>query len=198
MKQSTKRLISSVTSLLFLVGTFVAFFNFVQPAYREMAALKGQLASLERFKIEQGAMLQSVKSLINIYNESQEVRDTVSLALPLRPSVAEAVAQINGLVTNNNLTAYSYGLSGVSEPVLSEEARRQLGTGGIVIQPASPISFNLRLSGSYEDFKNFLKQLETNVRIFDVKTLTLQPAAQSSQDLYSYDLTVVAYYQYYQ
>ncbi len=183
---------------MLLVGAFVAFFYFVQPAYQEVVALKGQLTSLETFKTEQAAALKDIQALIGAYNESQEVRDTVSLALPLDPSLAEAVAQVNGLVVNNNLSAQSYGLSAVSEPVLSEEARRQLGTESIVVQPTSPISFNLRLSGSYGDFKRFLTQLETNVRVFDVKAINIQPAGQPGQDLYSYDLTVATYYQYHQ
>lgn len=185
-------------SLLLLVGAFVAFFYFVQPAYREVVALKGQLVSLEAFRVEQEAALKDIQALIGTYNESREMREMISLVLPLNPSVAEAVAQVNGLAVNNNLTAQSYGLSAVSEPVLSEEARRQLGTESIVVQPTSPISFNIRLSGSYGDFKNFLKQLETNVRVFDVKTLTIQPAAQPDQNLYLYDLTVATYYQYHQ
>jgi Tfp pilus assembly protein PilO len=198
MKQSAKRFASSILSLFLLIGTFVVFFNFLQPAYREVAELKGRLLSLREFKAEQEAALKDIQALIGAYNESQEVRETVALALPLSPSLAEAVAQVNGLVINNGLSAQSYGLSAVSEPVLSEEARRSLGAASIVVQPTSPISFNLRLSGSYGDFKNFLKQLETNVRIFDVKSLNLQPIGRPEQDLYAYDLTVATYYQYHQ
>lgn len=200
MKQSAKRFISSVVSLLFIVGSFVTFFNFVQPAYREVLDLKGTLASLESFKTEQDAAVKDIQALVGTYNNSQEVRDTVSLALPLSPSLAEAVAQVNGLVVNNNLSAQSYGLSPISEPVLTEEVRRQLGTGleGIVVQPVSPINFNIRLTGSYEDFKSFLAQLQTNVRVFDVKIITIQPAAQPDENLYFYDLTVATYYQYHE
>lgn len=196
MKQSAKRFASSIISLFLLVGAFVVFFNFLQPAYQEVSELKGRLLSLEEFRAEQGAALQDIQALIGAYNQSREIRDTVSLALPLTPSLADAVAQVNGLIINNSLSAQSYGLSAVSEPVLSEEARRSLGTESIVVQPVSPISFNLRLTGSYEDFKNFLKQLETNVRVFDVKTLSLQPAGKPEEDFYVYDLTVATYYQY--
>lgn len=196
MKQSAKRLASSIISIFLLVGTFVVFFNFLQPAYREVSELKSRLLSLEEFRVEQGAALQDIQALIGAYNQSREIRDTVSLALPLTPSLADAVAQMNGLVINNNLSAQFYGLSAVSEPVISEETRRSLGAENIVVQPVSPISFNLRLTGSYEDFKNFLKQLETNVRVFDVKTLSLQPAGKPEEDFYAYDLTVATYYQY--
>jgi Tfp pilus assembly protein PilO len=201
MKQSAKRFISSIVSLLLLVAAFVVFFNFVQPAYREVAALKGKLLSLQTSGAEQAAVFKSIQALNQTYNESQEAREAVSLALPLTPALAEALAQVNGLVINNNLSAQSYIISAVSEPVLSEEARRSSGISGgdsITIQPAIPISFSLRLTGSYGDFKNFLKQLETNVRIFDVKTLSVQKASQSDQDFYLYDLTVTTYYQYQQ
>lgn len=198
MKQSVKRLISMVVSLIFLVGAFVLFFYFVQPAYQDMLDLKSQLGNLEVLRAEQEVIFKNLQGLISTYNESQEVREIVSLALPLNPSVAEFVAQINGLAINNNLTAQFYSISPILEPVISEEDRRQEGKEKSItnVKPVNTISFSARLSGSYSDFKNFLKQLETNVRVFDIKTISIQPASQENSDLYFYDLTVETYYQY--
>ena len=72
------------------------------------------------------------------------------------------------------------------------------------MKPLGSFSFRLAASGSYENFKNFLSEIETNIRIFDVKTVALQPAgvaaqtgakAASSQDAFNYTITVATYYQ---
>jgi Tfp pilus assembly protein PilO len=67
-----------------------------------------------------------------------------------------------------------------------------------LIKPIGSISFAMTAIGSYEDFKNFLSEIETNARIFDVKNLSVQPAPQGGsaiKDLFTYNVTIVAYYQ---
>jgi Tfp pilus assembly protein PilO len=50
------------------------------------------------------------------------------------------------------------------------------------------------MTGTYEDFRAFLSNLETNVRIFDLKAMSIQPIAKQT-NLFGFSLTVAAYYQ---
>jgi Tfp pilus assembly protein PilO len=64
------------------------------------------------------------------------------------------------------------------------------------------IDITFKVVGSYSDFKNFLKQLETNIRIFNVKTLNISPViiagserSQVQSKNLSYDISITTYYQ---
>lgn len=196
MKQSAKRFLSSVVSLLLVVAALTIFANFSLPAYREMVELKGKLWSMEALRQEQEAVIKNLQNLIAAYGEAQEVQQTVSLALPLEPELAGALAQLNGLVSVNNLSPQAYTIAAPAA-VLSEEARRAEVKREITFQPfnVGTVNFGLRLAGSYGDFKKFLSQLETNVRVFDIKSLSLHSAGRPEQDTYNFELTVATYYQ---
>ncbi len=191
MKQSAKRLFSSFLALLFVVAAFIIFFNMVQPAYQEVADLKGKDASLNGLLDEQQHVVGEIQKLISVYESSQTVRDVVSVALPMRPDQATALSHLNWIAQANGLSAQSFVVS-IPIQVLSEAARRQ---GSSLVQPVFPISFQIKMVGTYPDFKNFLSNLETNVRVFDVAAVSIQPATSGKGNLFAYDLTATAYYQ---
>ncbi|MEK7212729.1 MAG: type 4a pilus biogenesis protein PilO [Patescibacteria group bacterium] len=195
MKQSAKRLISSVTALLLIVAAFVSFFNLVKPAYSEVFKLRGEETSLEGLKKSQGEIVLKIQKLIATYNDADEARETVSRVLPATPSLAEALAQVNGLALNNTLTPQFISVSSINVPVQVEGEKKSVGA---MIRPIVPVVFQIKLTGSYGDFKKFLDNIQTNVRLFDIGNLTVQPIntqGKVSRDLYSYDLSVVTYYQ---
>lgn len=191
MKQSAKRLFSSFLALLFVVAAFIIFFNMVQPAYQDVADLKGKDASLDSLLGEQQHVVSEIQKLVGVYESSQTVRDVVSVALPMQPDQATALSHLSWIAQANGLSAQSFVIS-IPTQVLTEAARRQ---GTSLVQPVFPISFQMKMVGTYPDFKNFLSNLETNVRVFDVSALSIQPATGGKGNLFAYDLTAVAYYQ---
>jgi Tfp pilus assembly protein PilO len=195
MRQSAKRLISSLVSLFFVIGAFIVFFDFLQPKYGELVDLKSQVES-KRIQLEtEQRIVGDVKKLVNTFNSSANDRLQAGFSLPTSTMAAEALAQIHGIAaTNHMLTAQSYGVTVPQDQVTSEDTRRQNGQ-TVLSQPVVPISIQARFIGSYGEFKGFLRNVETNVRIFDVKSISIQPASKANQDLYNFDIRVVAYYQ---
>ncbi len=182
-----------------MVAAFLVYFNFTEPVYREAQERKAQAMSRENFVQNQQAAISQVKNSIASYKGEGQFQDAVSLALPLDPDLAGAFAQITSLIQNNRLA-----LQGVTVnmpamrtiPVKSlPEKTSGAFAGTVLLKPFGVIAFQIRLIGSYEDFKAFLKNLESNIRIFDVQTMSFQPAAKSDQNLYIYNVTVNAYYQ---
>ena len=64
-----------------------------------------------------------------------------------------------------------------------------------VIRPIGNMTFQVRVIGTYGDFQNFLQNLETNIRIFDVRSISIDPLAKPNQDFYGFDLAIITYYQ---
>jgi hypothetical protein len=126
------------------------------------------------------------------------------MALPVGPDVSGALAQIYGIATNANVTIQGAEIStqavqAVAAPATTVGAAAATGS---IVKPTGTVSFQVTGSASYESFKSFLQELETNIRIFDVTAISLQPAAiaatktqTANMDMFNYTITVVTYYQ---
>jgi len=146
-----------------------------------------------------------VKQLIKDYNtKNEKIQETVSLVLPTKPDVAGAVAQLYGLSQNNNLQfkAVSISVSGLSNTPSPVQGLGPSNLKSALQRPIGTLSLSTALSGSYDDFKVFLYQLQTNIRIFDLKSLTISPVLKSDKnkdsreiESYNFSIAVSTYYQ---
>ena len=176
MKQSSKRLISVFIALIFIMAAFIFFFDFVQPTYSDMNTLRSKQLGEENYIANQSALVKQVQTILATYQNEAQGAANVDLAMPSGEDVAGALAQIEGIATNNGM---SIGSIAVTAPAI----RVQATAAGVVVssstlmKPLGSFTFKLAASGSYENFKNFLSEIETNIRIFDVKTVSLQPVA---------------------
>jgi hypothetical protein len=204
MKQTTKRFLSMILGLVFLVASLIVYFEFIQPAYENAQTVKGELLSRQALLDSEKTVVKQVQNLISTYKGQGRVQEAVSAVFPTGDDLPGALAQIYGLAENSGLSVQSISISGVAA------AQRASGSGSVGAQtsfgaslqkPVKTINFQAKLSGSYEDLKGFLAKLETNIRIFDVKNLGVQPLLLSGQGkatssvLYGYDLTATTYYQ---
>lgn len=191
MKQSTKRLLSLVISFTLFVATLIIYFSFISPANTEEQAIKAEMLSRQNFINNQKAAIGQVKNLINAYKGEGQLQEVVSSILPYSGDLAGAFSQINGLAQANRLLVNSF-IAGVPVdlPSVGQKISSQIQTKGY-----GSVDFQIEMTGSYGDFKAFLNNLETNIRIFDVKKIGMQPAGKANQDLYTYNLTVATYYQ---
>jgi Tfp pilus assembly protein PilO len=198
MRQSTKRLLSSALALIFIVAAFIIFFSLIKPVYEDAQRMRGEEMSRKLFIDNQKKVVEKIKKLINDYKGEENIQEVASLVLPSNPDVAGALAQINSLAKVNNLNPQGFSIAVPSlqniTPNLPSKGE-QAGIAAMISKPVGLLNIQTRFSGSYGDFKTFLKQLETNIRILDMKSLQMGQAGKPSQDLYSYDITVVTYYQ---
>ena len=194
-----------ILGVVFLVGSLVIYFQFIQPAYEETLKLKGEKVSLQSFLENEKKAVDKVKELINAYNtKNEKIQQIVSLVLPTKPDAAGAVAQLYGLSQNNYLQfkAVSISVSGLSNTSLPVEELAPSNLKSALKRPIGTLSLSTALSGSYDDFKMFLSQLQTNIRIFDLKSLTITPIVKldknkNSREIekYNFGITVSTYYQ---
>jgi len=195
MKQTTKRFLSLLISFVLFVASLIVYFNLIVPAGNEEQSIKAKAISRENFVKSQQAAISQVQKLINSYKGEGELRDVVSSILPLSPDLAGAFSQLSGLAQVNRLLIQNVT---VNTPV-NQSVQGNSNASGAVSQPlAKPfgsVDFQMKVVGSYGDFKSFLKNLETNIRIFDVKKIILESPGKPNQEIYNYDLTVGTYYQ---
>jgi len=196
MKQSTKRFASTISALLLAIAAFIVFFELIQPAYGTVETLRGDVASRDQLVLDQKKVIDAVKGLKGTYEQNADRREAIGYTLPLDADVAGALLQLSSLARANGLTPSSFS---ISVPAL-QAASIAAGTPTAVardtlVKPVGTANIQLRLVGSYSDLKQFLENLETNIRIMDVKSFTLAPVGKSTQDFYSFDIAVATYYQ---
>ncbi len=205
MKQETKRLSSLILAALILVGAFMVYFEFIMPAYTNVETIKGQEESEAALYANETQIVNQGKSLLATYQSDASSSQLVAMALPVGQDVSGALAQIYGIAANTGVAIQQTGISIQAVTSQGATAGSQIANAaaaGSVIKPTGTVSFQITGSGSYESFKNFLLGLETNIRIFDVTAISLQPDAilatktqAANQDMFTYTMTVVTYYQ---
>ena len=112
MQQNTKRLISMIVALAFLVAALVVFFDYVEPAYGTVEQLKSNLLASQQFLDTESSTVSQAKILISQYqSQSQDVSSSLDVAMPSGEDIAGALAQVYGLAQANNISVQSIGIT---------------------------------------------------------------------------------------
>jgi len=196
MKQSSKRLVSLALALFFIIASLVILFDFIQPGYAALSDVKSQVAGEQAFLDSEQKAVTQAQTLLTTYNNQGAGGQNVALAMPATEDQAGALAQIYGIAQNSGL---SIGTVGMSAPTILAKAPPVVaGTAPGAAQLTKPIgvlTFQVTASGNYASIKNFFTQIETNVRLFDLKNITVSPGVGTAKDFFSYTLTLTSYYQ---
>jgi hypothetical protein len=204
MRQETKRLSSIIIAALILAAALMVYFEFIIPAYTNLQLVKGQEESEATLYSNEQQVVSKVKSLLVTYQSDASSSQSVAMALPVGPDVSGALAQIYGIAANANVAIQGTQISTQAVQAVAASATTvgSAAAAGSIVKPTGTVSFQVTGSASYESFKSFLQELETNIRIFDVTAISLQPAAiaatktqAANADTFNYTITVVTYYQ---
>ena len=188
MRVSTKRILSILVGLAFLLGAFGVYISLIRGAVTSVETTRGLLASKESLLANQERAVSQVKGLIDEFKNFAELQGTVDQAIPNGPGVIQALRQIEaiGRTSNTIITDLDF-----STPAPST---RTVVSGVSVVKKLRTLEVKARVAGSYEGLKQFAKLLETGVRVADVKRLSYAPAGGSgSSDTVSVEVTM--YYQ---
>ncbi len=196
MKQSTKRFISIIVSLLFLTAAVVVYFTFIQSEYQATMLVKAERDKRQDFVDNQTKNIKTIDSLINSYNSGASAQRIVSAAIPVGADNASLIAQVNAVAAANGLQVQSFSVG--NAPVASASASSSKASASAaesVRRPLGTITFQVRLAGTYNGIKAFLQGIENNIRVMDVKNISFAPLNKENADAYSVDATISAYYQ---
>jgi len=195
-----------IFSLIFLAAALFVYLYFIEPAYQDEQVMKSKQISQQSFLDNESSVIKHVKNLIDTYHGQLQIQEAVSMALPSEEDEAGALAQVYGLIQESGLQLQAVSVADNVSVVQSQSAGAANNFETKLQKSLSSVVIQLKTSGSYEEFKGFLSKLETNIRIFDLKTLNIQSAlltqqnkaaqvATTTQDFYSFDLSIATYYQ---
>ncbi len=197
-----------ILALVLLTASFLVFFNMIEPAYSDVVHEKGVAASTAALLATEQQIVSQAQALLGEYTSNSAAENNLALAMPSGPDLSSALAQIYGIAQNNGITVQSMNFTAptVQAQTVVSAAGNSTSPFSIqkIVKPVGTFSIQLNAAGSYENMKNFLAQMETNIRIFDLTALSFQGSlpplasaknAPPAADLFSYNMTLTTYYQ---
>lgn len=190
-------------ALGFLVASLLIFFDLIEPAYGDLQMVKGQQLSDQQFLATEQQTVLKAQTLLGQYQSDMTAQANLALAMPSGPDVAGGLTQIYGIASASGLLVSTIGISSPTVQAEPPNSGSTPLTASQIVEPIGSLTFQITATGSYEEFKAFLAALETNIRIFDVTSLSLvqllsaptTKGAPVNSDLFTYNVVVATYYQ---
>jgi Tfp pilus assembly protein PilO len=191
MKNSTRRFLSLLFSILLIFGAGIVYMVLIQPVYDEIGVKRGTLMEKEASLKSRLDLAAQMKKLLDQYGGSQQAFEQMSAALPENPDAATLLAQIQGVAVSSDVT-----LSGIQYSQQASSQPSGVPSKNSKVQPLGIISFQVTATGTYDGVSKFITSIEESVRLMDIKTLNISPANESflNGDT-KIDMRIVSYYQ---
>lgn len=188
MRASTKRISSIGFAGVFFIGTLMVYANLIKPEMKNIEERRSLVVSKETLFANQLSAVQQVQNLISQFQSFGKVQETVILAVPLKENTTQVLNQIRAIVGNSRVMLDSFSVKTLAFEPSRQPLAKRLGT----------LEVNLTARGAYDALKSFLRLLETNVRVTNVRKMRIDPVGSETgvfQDLYETTLTVEVFYQ---
>lgn len=182
-------------AVVLVFAALFLYFTQIQPAYSEIQGIRSQIYSGNDFLENETAVVARLKETLKKYENDPSVEQAVSAAIPAKEDDAAAAHELTALAVSSGL-----GIQSVNALTASVESVKQSQTSAdsqnkFVLRPLGVSSFQMKLVGSYANFRSFLDKLETNIRIMDIKNITVEELGKPTQDQYLFTATVATYFQ---
>lgn len=180
-------------TIILIFGSIVLGAFYLRPQWQEFANLRIETEDLASVSSELDELIANRDTLIQTINSvSKDDLTRVNSALPQGVKSAEFLIMLEALANRNRVTLKQIDISSASV-----NKSGQPRPGGAIAAPAKgtiqefPIS--LSVSGSYEAFKEFLRDLESNLRLVDILEITFNSSGRAGN--LDFSLRGKTYYQ---
>ena len=171
--------------LLLLGAALGIFFGYTNGHYHDIQVKKTQSDQIDLAKKNAYALNQKRTKLTEMRNK---ISDTdITKLTKLLPDSVENV----GLIIEMNNIAIKDNMGTIKSPQINQGTVSKSGTKGIDSAKYGSLTMSFNIIGTYDQFMDFIKDLETYVRIVDVVGLSFTA---TKDGRYSYNLTIQTYW----
>lgn len=164
------------TPYLLLSGTIIigitAIFIFYQPMLAEINETRQSIESKQAELAERERFVRTLDQKISELQAQGQHEQHLNIILPTDDSVEDMIRIINeaGNASGGAIETITNRSDSLQANINSERAR---GDAVSIPQGITPLGFNVTFSGSYQQLRVFLEQLETAPRLNDVTNLSI-------------------------
>lgn len=191
MRVSTKRILAVGVSFVLFIGALMVYLNLIRGTMESVNESRAAIASKTSLLKNQQQIVTQVQNLMQQFQNVGQLRSTISLAMPNGQDNIGALRQIEAIARSSNvlLTSVDFKAS-LARPARGASASSTQN----LTKRLGILKVTLNVAGSYESLKRYLSQLETSVRLANVDSVKLAPAATPDQSS-KMTITVNMYYQ---
>lgn len=190
----------------FIIISGVLFFLVIDPIYGEIKQLKTEVATYS-LALDNSTELQKTRdSLVEIYkNIKKDDKDRLNHFLPRTISNIELILEIEKIANLYGMPVRNINFE--SNNVVNKDTTPGKGNDTIVVAETDPNSYlpygifpiEFTIEGSYDNFQLFLNDLEHNLRLVDVKSISFSVPDKTNDNkidlnIYSYKLKIETYW----
>jgi Tfp pilus assembly protein PilO len=167
-----------IIPLSFIIISIGAFFLVIDPIFSDAKEIRSEVSAYKT-ALDNSAQLQKIRdSLIEEYkNVKKEDKDRLLHFLPNNVDNIELILEIERLANQNGLPVknFIFSVEDLNKKVVIDEDDGNNFmddfSGGNLPYGVFPIEFTL--TGRYNSFLNFLKEIESNLRLIDIRSVSL-------------------------
>lgn len=171
-------MIRNILSILGIVAAGGIFIFYTQPTYDEVRAVRTEIAGYDE-ALSRAAELQQLKqSLLSRFN-TMDPRNVERLEklLPDHVDNVRLVLNLDNLASRHGLALENVVIGNPSSQVNTQTVVGAIGAGR---QKYDSLTLKFSTTGTYTDFVQFLQDLESDLRVVDVVSLSLERGGSAS------------------
>lgn len=142
------------------------------------------------------------KKILDQLSQNPELANVGQIALkyiPKEEESGELVIELTAIASANNLKVEETSMekkkqSGSSEEDTSSSPKPKPSTSASPSSPTKEVQFSIKIAGTFPDFMNFLRAIDSSSRLISLKTLGLQVSQNKDQAIFTAQIGGVAFY----
>jgi len=180
-----------ILSLLMVVAIIAGFAFFVMPTYRDIQTMRVEAKDYEEILANARKLTQERNRLMESYNAFDANRlKQLDVMLPQNPDNVKLILQLDAIASDSGSVLQNVKIeeAPAATPTTQTRAAGQA--------PANPnigtLGVNFTVVGPYLGFTDFIRRLETSLRIIDVQKISF--ASADDRTNYQYTVGIKSYW----
>lgn len=191
-----------ILQILFIAIAILVFIFGVNPIYSEVSGLKADIATYNEALDNSTNLQKTEDSLIKAYNEiSQSDKDRLNSFLPDSINNIQFILELERIANLHNMPIKDIKFEAKSSSNASANPNVVVSAISTDTRPYGVFPIEFTTEGDYASFVLFLKDLEYNLRIADIKSISFnipdanaKPVAGFDPNVYRYLIKVETYW----
>lgn len=194
-----------ITPILFLIISTILFFVVIDPNYKEVSQLRSDVSTYSTALNNSNELQKTRDSLVDVYKGiKKEDRDRLAHLLPSTIGNIELILEIEKIASLRGMPIEDIRFEARK---LENKDQANTQTDTIVVAESDPSEYlpygifpmEFVVEGRYDTFIEFLKDLEQNLRLVDIKSISFSVPVSTSggnvdSSVYKYSLKVETYW----
>lgn len=187
-----------IAPLLFFFAAMAMVFIFIVPGWQHFLAVKADSKHLDDINAEIDTLTQKRDTLVNQINGiTKDNLLRLDQMVPMAALGPEFLVSLQKLARTHDLNITRLDLAGnlstkPKNPIANPESGSESSGQGESTTGYQTMNVVLEVRASYQSFKDFLRELESSIRITNIETLSLAPTDNGS---FVIKLSLSAFYQ---